>query len=127
MPQSYFNLQNHSIKCTPNPAKKKKKILLFLELNKCLPLFFVFYSLVVGSDITDEEVVRAGSSGFIGCLSSVLFNQAAPLKAALQNKGSSAVSIHGRLEESDCGAQSSINTHITTHTGSGTALVDSEL
>ncbi|KAK3533181.1 hypothetical protein QTP70_013012 [Hemibagrus guttatus] len=72
-----------------------------------------------GSDITDEEVVRAGLRGFVGCLSSVQFNQAAPLKAALQNRGSSAVSVHGRLEESDCGAKSSTNTHITTHTGSG--------
>lgn len=66
--------------------------------------------------------MRAGLRGFVGCLSSVQFNQAAPLKAALQNRGSSAVSVHGRLEESDCGAKSSTNTHITTHTGSGTTL-----
>ncbi|GAA6087776.1 contactin-associated protein-like 5, partial [Tachysurus ichikawai] len=72
-----------------------------------------------GSDITDEEVVRAGLRGFVGCLSSVQFNQAAPLKAALQNRGSSAVSVHGRLEDSDCGAKSSTDTHIITHTGSG--------
>ncbi|XP_036443090.1 LOW QUALITY PROTEIN: contactin-associated protein-like 5 [Colossoma macropomum] len=69
-----------------------------------------------GSDITDEEVVRAGSRGFIGCLSSVQFNEAAPLKTALQNKGSSLVSIHGRLEESSCGITSSTNTLTTTHT-----------
>ncbi|KAK2868852.1 hypothetical protein Q7C36_000723 [Tachysurus vachellii] len=71
-----------------------------------------------GSDITDEEVVRVGLRGFVGCLSSVQFNQAAPLKAALQNRGSSAVSVHGRLEDSNCGAKSSIDTHIITHTGS---------
>ncbi|XP_062868407.1 contactin-associated protein-like 5 [Trichomycterus rosablanca] len=71
-----------------------------------------------GTDITDEEVAQAGSKGFIGCLSSVQFNQAAPLKAALQNRGSSLVSIQGRLEESDCGTKSSKTTYTTTHTPS---------
>ncbi|KAL7867353.1 hypothetical protein AOLI_G00151670 [Acnodon oligacanthus] len=71
-----------------------------------------------GSDITDEEVLRAGSRGFIGCLSSFQFNEAAPLKAALQNKGSSLVSVQGRLEESSCGITSSTNTLTTTHTNS---------
>uniref|UniRef100_A0AAR2J853 Contactin associated protein-like 5a n=1 Tax=Pygocentrus nattereri TaxID=42514 RepID=A0AAR2J853_PYGNA len=82
-----------------------------------LPLFPS--SLVAGTDITDEEVLRAGSRGFIGCLSSFQFNEAAPLKAALQNKGSSLVSIYGRLEESSCGITSSTNTLTTTHTKSG--------
>uniref|UniRef100_A0AAR2JZL6 Contactin associated protein-like 5a n=1 Tax=Pygocentrus nattereri TaxID=42514 RepID=A0AAR2JZL6_PYGNA len=81
-----------------------------------LPLFPS--SLVAGTDITDEEVLRAGSRGFIGCLSSFQFNEAAPLKAALQNKGSSLVSIYGRLEESSCGITSSTNTLTTTHTKS---------
>lgn len=94
----------------------------FLELSKCLQLFFVFYSLFIASNITDEEVAHAGSRGFVGCLSSVQFNQAAPLKAALQNGGSSAVTVHGRLKESDCGAKSSTDTHITTYTGSGTTF-----
>lgn len=94
----------------------------FLELNKCILLLFAFCSLTVGSNITDEEVVRAGSRGFIGCLSSVQFNQATPLKAALQNRGSSAVSIHGRLEESDCGAKTNTNNHVANHTGLGTTL-----
>ncbi|KAI5101809.1 contactin-associated protein-like 5 isoform X1, partial [Silurus meridionalis] len=65
------------------------------------------------SDITDEEVLRAGSRGFVGCLSSVQFNHASPLKAALQNKGSSTISVHGRLEESDCGTKSHPDPHVT--------------
>ncbi|XP_076880731.1 contactin-associated protein-like 5 [Brachyhypopomus gauderio] len=69
-----------------------------------------------GGDITDEEVDQAGSRGFIGCLSSVQFNQVAPLKVALQNRGSSLVSIQGRLEESNCGTASSSNTLTTIHT-----------
>ncbi|XP_066503685.1 contactin-associated protein-like 5 [Hoplias malabaricus] len=69
-----------------------------------------------GSDITDEEVVRAGSKGFIGCLTSVQFNEAAPLKVALQNRGSSFISVYGRLEESSCGIASGTNTLTTTHT-----------
>uniref|UniRef100_A0AAR2JEZ7 Contactin associated protein-like 5a n=1 Tax=Pygocentrus nattereri TaxID=42514 RepID=A0AAR2JEZ7_PYGNA len=87
-----------------------------LYVQVTLPLFPS--SLVAGTDITDEEVLRAGSRGFIGCLSSFQFNEAAPLKAALQNKGSSLVSIYGRLEESSCGITSSTNTLTTTHTKS---------
>uniref|UniRef100_A0A8C7S7D7 Contactin associated protein-like 5a n=1 Tax=Oncorhynchus mykiss TaxID=8022 RepID=A0A8C7S7D7_ONCMY len=52
----------------------------------------------------DEEVMQAGSKGFIGCLSSVQFNHMAPLKAALLNRGSSLVSVRGHLVESNCGA-----------------------
>lgn len=51
----------------------------------------------------DEEVLRAGSRGFIGCLSSVQFNHLAPLKAAILNRGSSLVSVLGNLVESNCG------------------------
>uniref|UniRef100_A0A672NRW6 Contactin-associated protein-like 5 n=1 Tax=Sinocyclocheilus grahami TaxID=75366 RepID=A0A672NRW6_SINGR len=39
----------------------------------------------------DEEVLQAGSRGFIGCLSSVQFNHLAPLKAAILNRGSSTI------------------------------------
>lgn len=55
-------------------------------------------------DAMDEEVMQAGSKGFIGCLSSVQFNHVAPLKAALLNRGSSLVSVRGHLVESNCGA-----------------------
>ncbi|KAM9493648.1 contactin-associated protein-like 5 isoform 1-T1 [Clarias gariepinus] len=50
-----------------------------------------------------EEVLQAGSRGFIGCLSSVQFNHLAPLKAAILNRGSSLVSVLGNLVESNCG------------------------
>uniref|UniRef100_A0A8C7D3F0 Contactin-associated protein-like 5 n=1 Tax=Oncorhynchus kisutch TaxID=8019 RepID=A0A8C7D3F0_ONCKI len=51
-----------------------------------------------------EEVLRAGSKGFIGCLSSVLFNHLTPLKTAILNHGSSLVHVLGNLVESNCGA-----------------------
>ncbi|KAL1021813.1 hypothetical protein UPYG_G00018400 [Umbra pygmaea] len=52
----------------------------------------------------DEAVLWAGSKGFIGCLSSVQFNQLTPLKAAILNRGSSLVRVLGNLVESNCGA-----------------------
>ncbi|XP_030626430.1 contactin-associated protein-like 5 [Chanos chanos] len=58
---------------------------------------------VTGRAGVDEEVLQAGSRGFIGCLSSVQFNHLAPLKAAILNRGSSLVSVHGNLFESNCG------------------------
>ncbi|XP_014028887.1 contactin-associated protein-like 5 [Salmo salar] len=58
---------------------------------------------VIGVDAVDEEVMRAGSKGFIGCLSSVQFNHMAPLKAVLLNRGSSLVTVRGHLMESNCG------------------------
>ncbi|CDQ89255.1 unnamed protein product [Oncorhynchus mykiss] len=51
-----------------------------------------------------EEVLRAGSKGFIGCLSSVQFNHLTPLKTAILNHGSSLVHVLGNLVESNCGA-----------------------
>lgn len=74
---------------------------------------------VSDSDITDKELVQAGLRGFIGCLSSVQFNQATPLKAALQNSQSPLVTVIGRLEASSCGTISSSNTLSNTHTRSG--------
>uniref|UniRef100_A0A8C6NSK7 Contactin associated protein family member 5 n=1 Tax=Nothobranchius furzeri TaxID=105023 RepID=A0A8C6NSK7_NOTFU len=49
--------------------------------------------LTLGMENLDEEVMKAASKGFIGCLSSVQFNHVAPLKAALTNRGSSLISI----------------------------------
>lgn len=74
---------------------------------------------VSGSDITDKELVQAGLRGFIGCLSSVQFNQATPLKAALQNSQSPLVTVIGRLEASSCGKISSSNTLSNTHIRAG--------
>ncbi|XP_067117078.1 contactin-associated protein-like 5 [Osmerus mordax] len=65
---------------------------------------------VMGLPGVDEEVLRAGSSGFIGCLSSVQFNHLAPLKAAILNRGSSLVSIQGNMVDSNCGALANVTT-----------------
>ncbi|XP_069052518.1 contactin-associated protein-like 5 isoform X1 [Lepisosteus oculatus] len=72
---------------------------------------------VTSSAIEDEDVALAGVKGFVGCLSSVQFNQVAPLKAALHRHDSSLVSVKGRLIESNCGAKSmaDLNTFTTTH------------
>uniref|UniRef100_A0A8C1J9E1 Contactin associated protein-like 5 like n=1 Tax=Cyprinus carpio TaxID=7962 RepID=A0A8C1J9E1_CYPCA len=85
-----------------------------ITLNFSCPILFP----VSGSDTTDKELVQAGLRGFIGCLSSVQFNQATPLKAALQNSQSPLVTVIGRLEASSCGTISSLNTLSNTHTHS---------
>uniref|UniRef100_A0A8C9S2G3 Contactin associated protein-like 5b n=1 Tax=Scleropages formosus TaxID=113540 RepID=A0A8C9S2G3_SCLFO len=63
-----------------------------------------------GTMAVDEEVLQAASQGFVGCLSSVQFNHVAPLKAALLNRGSSLVSMRGRLVESTCGSSADMTT-----------------
>ncbi|XP_029112756.1 contactin-associated protein-like 5 [Scleropages formosus] len=65
---------------------------------------------VTGTMAVDEEVLQAASQGFVGCLSSVQFNHVAPLKAALLNRGSSLVSMRGRLVESTCGSSADMTT-----------------
>uniref|UniRef100_A0A8C9SSW0 Contactin-associated protein-like 5 n=1 Tax=Scleropages formosus TaxID=113540 RepID=A0A8C9SSW0_SCLFO len=65
---------------------------------------------VTGNFGMEEEVMQAGSKGFVGCLSSVQFNNVVPLKAALLNRGSSLVSIRGRMFESNCGASADVTT-----------------
>ncbi|XP_074550653.1 contactin-associated protein-like 5 [Halichoeres trimaculatus] len=85
---------------------------------------------VIRREIFHEEVVRAGSEGFVGCLSSVQFNHAAPLKAALLNRGSSSVTIRGSLVQSNCGALAdsitSNNLRGNTHDDSAAANKDEE-
>lgn len=66
----------------------------------------------------DEEVVEAGLSGFAGCLSSVQFNQVAPLREGLGHRNP-LVSISGRLSESSCISPSAPNTLATTHSLAG--------
>uniref|UniRef100_A0A673K934 Contactin-associated protein-like 5 n=1 Tax=Sinocyclocheilus rhinocerous TaxID=307959 RepID=A0A673K934_9TELE len=83
----------------------KRTILTYLLIYLFYFYFFPFFS----SDITDKELVQAGLRGFIGCLSSVQFNQATPLKAALQNSQSPLVTVIGRLEASSCGTISIVN------------------
>ncbi|KAM4561270.1 contactin-associated protein-like 5 isoform 1-T1 [Fundulus diaphanus] len=67
---------------------------------------------VIRMESFDEEVVKAASKGFVGCLSSVQFNHVAPLKAALTNRGSSLITIRGPLVQSNCGALAESTSHI---------------
>ncbi|KAM4558199.1 contactin-associated protein-like 5 isoform 1-T1 [Odontesthes bonariensis] len=67
---------------------------------------------VIRMDSLAEEVGRAASKGFVGCLSSVQFNHVAPLKAALTNRGSSLVTIRGPMVQSNCGALAESTSHI---------------
>uniref|UniRef100_A0A1A8RSB5 Contactin associated protein-like 5a n=1 Tax=Nothobranchius rachovii TaxID=451742 RepID=A0A1A8RSB5_9TELE len=66
---------------------------------------------VIRMENLDEEVMKAASKGFIGCLSSVQFNHVAPLKAALTNRGSSLISIRGPMVQSNCGALAESTSH----------------
>ncbi|XP_039077040.1 contactin-associated protein-like 3 [Hyaena hyaena] len=45
----------------------------------------------------DPDTLRAGARGFTGCLSSVRFGPAAPLKAALRPGGPASVTVRGRV------------------------------
>ncbi|XP_060909538.1 contactin-associated protein-like 5 [Labrus mixtus] len=83
---------------------------------------------VIRRESFHEEVVRAGSEGFVGCLSSVQFNHVAPLKAALQNRGSSLVTIRGSVVQSNCGTlANSITSHnLRGNTQDDSAAVDKE-
>lgn len=45
----------------------------------------------------DPDTLRAGARGFTGCLSSVRFGPAAPLKAALRPGGPASVAVRGRV------------------------------
>uniref|UniRef100_A0A3B5MF64 Uncharacterized protein n=1 Tax=Xiphophorus couchianus TaxID=32473 RepID=A0A3B5MF64_9TELE len=65
-----------------------------------------------GMDSFGEEVMKAASKGFVGCLSSVQFNHVAPLKAALTNRGSSLITIRGPLVQSNCGALAESTSHV---------------
>ncbi|KAM6984662.1 LOW QUALITY PROTEIN: contactin-associated protein-like 4 [Aplochiton taeniatus] len=57
----------------------------------------------------DPEIARLNSLGFSGCLSVVLFNSIAPLKAALLYPSTSPVIVTGPLAESNCGSATPAN------------------
>uniref|UniRef100_A0A8C2CCW5 Contactin associated protein-like 5 like n=1 Tax=Cyprinus carpio TaxID=7962 RepID=A0A8C2CCW5_CYPCA len=78
--------------------RKGQELLVQVSFNTVFSCSILFP--VSGIEITDKELVQAGLRGFIGCLSSVQFNQATPLKAALQNSQSPLVTVIGRLEAS---------------------------
>uniref|UniRef100_S4RR51 Contactin associated protein 2a n=1 Tax=Petromyzon marinus TaxID=7757 RepID=S4RR51_PETMA len=80
-------------------------------------------------DVSDHEVQQANVQGFVGCLSRVQFNSAAPLKAALRQRSlyieqhssspapiASPVFVQGRLVESTCMALSMTTVPPTTST-----------
>ncbi|XP_069472868.1 contactin-associated protein-like 5 [Ambystoma mexicanum] len=56
----------------------------------------------------DLEVLKANRYGFVGCLSSVLYNHQAPLKAALRHASTSPVTVKGSLSECSCAAISEV-------------------
>ncbi|XP_075037222.1 contactin-associated protein-like 5 [Mixophyes fleayi] len=68
----------------------------------------------------DPEVSRASSVGFVGCLSSVQYNQVAPLKAALRHPTLAPVRVIGSLSEYSCGSitESDLSTITTTYSSS---------
>uniref|UniRef100_A0A8C1LGR8 Contactin associated protein-like 5 like n=1 Tax=Cyprinus carpio TaxID=7962 RepID=A0A8C1LGR8_CYPCA len=85
--------------------RKGQELLVQVSFNTVFSCSILFP--VSGIEITDKELVQAGLRGFIGCLSSVQFNQATPLKAALQNSQSPLVTVIGRLEASTSSLSSS--------------------
>ncbi|KAI1899397.1 hypothetical protein AGOR_G00061360 [Albula goreensis] len=91
---------------------KKYRVAFDFELS---PIKSVTLGKVTGSGGMDEEVVLAGSRGFVGCLSSVQFNQVAPLKVALRNRGSSSITVQGHVVESNCGTKATVNTFTTSY------------
>ncbi|KAM5151602.1 contactin-associated protein-like 5 [Mantella aurantiaca] len=68
----------------------------------------------------DPEVTKANSLGFVGCLSSVQYNQVAPLKAALRHPSTAPVTVIGSLSECSCGSitDSDLSTITTTYSSS---------
>lgn len=70
----------------------------------------------------DSVVAKANTLGFVGCLSSVQYNQVAPLKAALRHTTIAPVTVHGTLTESSCGSMMDVdvNAVTTVHSSSGT-------
>ncbi|XP_069838522.1 contactin-associated protein-like 5 [Dendropsophus ebraccatus] len=65
----------------------------------------------------DPEVSTMNSIGFVGCLSSVQYNQVAPLKAALRHPSLAPVTVTGSLTECNCGSitESDLSTITTTY------------
>ncbi|XP_078307526.1 contactin-associated protein-like 5 isoform X1 [Panthera onca] len=62
----------------------------------------------------DSEVAKANIMGFVGCLSSVQYNQVAPLKAALRHATIAPVTVQGTLTESSCGSVVDVDVNAVT-------------
>ncbi|KAG9477540.1 hypothetical protein GDO78_002767, partial [Eleutherodactylus coqui] len=86
--------------------------------------FKAIKSLMLGklldNPMLDPEISNANSIGFIGCLSSVQYNQVAPLKAALRHPSLAPVTVSGSLTECNCGSitESDLSTITTTYSSS---------
>lgn len=102
----------HRVKMT------REEDILFVEVNQYAVLRFILTSgtefsaiksfvlgkILAENDDVDQETVKASMHGFVGCLSSVQFNQIFPLKAALRQDTPAAVFVRGSVSESSCGA-----------------------
>ncbi|XP_069588760.1 contactin-associated protein-like 5 [Ranitomeya imitator] len=68
----------------------------------------------------DPEISSTNSMGFLGCLSSVQYNQVAPIKAALRHSTLAPVMVTGSLTECSCGSisESDLSTITTTYSSS---------
>nr|XP_028598567.1 contactin-associated protein-like 5 isoform X1 [Podarcis muralis] len=75
---------------------------------------------VTDSQGLDPEVSKANSFGFIGCMSSVQYNNIAPLKAALRHPSIAPVTVIGSLSESNCRSlvEVDVNTATTIYSSS---------
>ncbi|XP_075455712.1 contactin-associated protein-like 4 isoform X2 [Ascaphus truei] len=133
--QIRYKLENHhdpdvfsiSVKNLADGHLQRVKIvreeeILFVKVNQYATVKFILtsgtefnaiQSLVLGkisdkSDV-DFETMKANTHGFVGCLSSVHFNQIIPLKAALYHEKLSPVTIKGHVKESNCGSLNEID------------------
>ncbi|XP_077151533.1 contactin-associated protein-like 5 [Ranitomeya variabilis] len=72
---------------------------------------------VLDSPGLDPQISSINSVGFVGCLSSVQYNQVTPLKAALRHPNLAPVRIFGSLTECSCGSitESDLSTFTTTY------------
>nr|XP_006007056.1 PREDICTED: contactin-associated protein-like 4 [Latimeria chalumnae] len=109
----YRNLANgqlHSMKINRQEGELYVQVDHFSRLKYSLSSdteFNAIKSLILGrileySDL-DQEVLKANSQGFVGCLSSVQFNNITPLKTALYHPSSAPVTVQGHMVESNCG------------------------
>lgn len=83
----------------------------------------VFFCFTADTLSLDPEVSKANAYGFAGCLSSVQYNQIAPLKAALRHPSVAPVTVKGSLTESSCASimGADVNTATTIYSSSGTS------
>ncbi|XP_073522704.1 contactin-associated protein-like 5 isoform X2 [Phyllobates terribilis] len=72
---------------------------------------------VLDSPGLDPQISSINSVGFVGCLSSVQYNQVTPLKAALRHPNLAPVRVFGSLTECSCGSitESDLSTFTTTY------------